>query len=146
MESSAHSEAQTQLLMKIIIGAAWIDHHLEPAEVGYLNQLLERHRLTHRPELKSLLDTPVPPQQTERWMVEYLQQTTELDRQKALAAIAKMLIADDTVSDSEHDLLDDFYLMMERIPPQPEALTQLVETVGQFARKVMRTVNQFISG
>jgi hypothetical protein len=42
-------------------------------------------------------------------MVEYLADTTEMERQRLLATIGKLVIADDTVLPQEHALLDDYY-------------------------------------
>ncbi len=47
---------QYQLMLKIIIGSAWADGHLQPTEEQYLQTLLKRYQLTDVPELKALLD------------------------------------------------------------------------------------------
>ena len=96
-------------MVKIIIGSAWVDGRVEPAEVQYLQTLLERCQLTHAPDLLALLEEPVSLRQTERWMAHYLADTTETERQRLLAAIGKLVIADDTVMPQEHILLDDYY-------------------------------------
>jgi hypothetical protein len=133
-------EHQHKLMLKIIIGSAWVDGHLEPAEVQYLQTLLARYQLTHAPDLLALLEEPVPLRQTELWMVEYLTETTETERQRLLAAIGKLVIADDTVLPQEHGLLDDYYTLMAEIPARLEETPKLAETVGKFVRKVARTV------
>jgi len=51
---------QHKLILKIIIGSAWVDGHLGPAEVQYLQTLLDRYQLTHAPDLLALLEEPVP--------------------------------------------------------------------------------------
>jgi len=53
-------------------------------------------------------------------MVEYLADTTETERQRLLAAIGKLVIADDTVLPQEHALLDDYYALIAKIPARPE--------------------------
>ena len=129
---------QHQLMLKIIIGSAWADGHLEPTEEQYLQTLLKRYQLTDVPELKTLLDKPVALAQTERWMVQYLADANETQRQSLLAAIGKMVIADDTVTQQEHRFLDDYYLLMAKVPPIPEQTPKLVKTVGQFVRQVVK--------
>lgn len=131
---------QHKLMLKIIIGSAWVDGHLEPTEAQYLQTLLDRYQLTHAPDLLALLEEPVPLSQTELWMVEYLADTTETERQRLLAAIGKLVIADNTVLPQEHALLDDYYALMAEIPARPEKPPTLVETVGKFVRKAARTV------
>lgn len=133
---------QHKLMLKIIVGSAWVDGHLEPAEVQYLQTLLERYQLTHNPDLSALLEAPVPLQQTEIWMAEYLADATEAERQKLLAAIGKLVIADDTVLPPEHTLLDDYYALMAEIPARPEETSTPtpIKTVGKFVRQVVRTL------
>lgn len=133
---------QHKLMLKIIIGSAWVDGHLEPAEVQYLQTLLARYQLTHASDVLALLEEPVSLSQTEFWMVEYLADTTEteIERQRLLGAIGKVVIADDTVLPQEYALLDDYYALMAEIPARPEETPTLVETVGKFVRKAARTV------
>ena len=139
------SQYQQQLMLKIIIGAAWVDGHLEQAEVEYLQTLLKRYQLTHDPELMALLEKSVPLQQTEIWIVEYLADTTETERQRLLAAIGKLLIIDDTVLPVEHDLLDDYYALMAEIPAQPEETPTLVATIGKFVRQTINSLRNLSS-
>ena len=139
-------QSQHKLMLKIVIGSAWVDDRLEPTEVQYLQTLLKRYQLTHAPELLALLEEPVPLEQTELWMVEYLADTTETERQRLLATIGKLVIADDTVLPQEHTLLDDYYMLMAKIPAHPEKTPTLVETVGGFVRKVARTVRNLSTG
>ncbi len=139
-------QSQHRLMLKIIIGSAWVDGHLEPAEVQYLQTLLKRWQMTHVPDLLALLEAPVSLRQTERWMVDYLADTTETERQRLLAAIGKMVIADETVLPPEHTLLDDYYTLMAEIPARREETTTLVETLGKFVRKVAQTVRKLSAG
>ena len=137
---------QHKLMLKIIIGSAWVDGHLGPAEVQYLQTLLDRYQLTHAPDLLALLEEPVSLSQTEFWMVEYLADTNEIERQRLLGAIGKLVIADDTVLPQEHALLDDYYALIAKIPARPEKTPTLVETVGKFVRKAARTVRNLSAG
>jgi hypothetical protein len=143
MDSAQHQH----LMLKILIGSAWMDQHLEPEEVAYLNKVLLRSHLEHNAELQGLLSTPVEPTQTEQWLVTYLRDSPDAERLKLLAAIGNLLIADDEVSDVEHDLLDEFHTLMGRIPsplePLPdvgEVAPQILKQVGQFFRRVMSAV------
>lgn len=129
-------------LLKIVIGAAWCDRHLDPAEVEHLQQLLQQYHLHLDSELQPLLEQPVPLEQTELWLVEYLQDSTDTERQRLLSEIASMLIADENVSDIEHDLLDEYYELMARIPPHPESTSTLTPTLGRFVKRLLRSVRQ----
>lgn len=131
---------QHQLLLKIVAGSAWVDGHLEPEEIEYLERLLERYDLASDRELKPLLQQPISVQQTESWMVEYLRDATENERMQLLGAIGNLLIADDQVSPEEHELLDDYHSLMSSIPPRIESAPKLVSAVGQFFKQVVRSV------
>jgi hypothetical protein len=143
MDSAQHQH----LMLKILIGSAWVDQHLELEEVTYLSKILSRFHLEHDAELQALLNTPVEPTQTEQWLVSYLRDSPDAERLKLLAAIGNLLIVDDEVSDVEHDLLDEFHTLMASIPSPPEPLPELgavapkiLQQVGQFFRRVMSAV------
>ncbi len=136
-----------RLLVQIVLGAAWVDGRLDPAEVAYLERLLQRERLEHDPDLKVLLRDPVSVPQTEAWMAQYLVHASEEERQALLGAIGNLMMADDQITVQEHHLLDDFYTLMERIPtplelplsPQ-EVARHLVKGVGSLFKKVTRAL------
>lgn len=136
-------ESQNQQILQIAIGSAWADRRLEPGEIEYLQLLLQRYQLSHNSQMQAMLQTPVPLEQTERWIVEYLSDTTETERLKLLAAIGNVLIADNNVSDTDHDLLDEYHSLMASIPPHPEGSPTVVQTLGKFAHKVIRSVREF---
>ncbi len=129
-----------QLLMKVVVGAAWADGHLEPSEIQYLETLLERYGFDRDPVLRTMLEKPVSLDETEHWMIEFLAGASEADRMKLLGAIGNLLIADDNVSPEEHQLLDDYHTFMANIPAQSEVTPNLVSAVSQFFKKVAKGV------
>ncbi len=131
------TKEQQKLLLKILIGAAWVDRNLEPQEIDYLQQLLQQYNLHSDSELQQLLEQPVPIAQTEFWIIDYLEESTNTERMQLLSAIASLLMADENVSEIEHDLLDEYYDLMARIPPHPEATPNLVQTLGGFVKRLM---------
>jgi hypothetical protein len=143
LQSSEPDQARQKQLMQIVIGSAWVDGSMEPREAAYLAKLLEHYRLTQDKDLQRSLMNAVPMQQTEKWMREYLFGTTEVDRQRALVAIAKLVIIDDEVSDTEHQLLDDYYEMMAQFPPLPD-IAPLVKTVGKFVKRAAEVIGRFV--
>lgn len=50
-----NSYEKTKLLVKILIGAAWIDGVIQPQEREYLKKVVEKHQLAEEGEIKSLL-------------------------------------------------------------------------------------------
>jgi uncharacterized tellurite resistance protein B-like protein len=136
------AEQQHRLILQILIGSAWTDQHLEPSEVSYLRSLLQRYHLSHDPELQALLNAPVSAQQTEQWLIAYLKHADEEERLILLSKIGTVLIADDQVSASEHDLLDRYYDLMARIAPHSDAIPNLIKTVGTFVRDAIKTLGE----
>jgi uncharacterized tellurite resistance protein B-like protein len=141
--------AEHKLILKILIGSAWVDRHLDAHEVTYLHALLTRYHLEGDRELRDCLARPMLIDQTESLVVGYLKEANDEQRLALLAKIGKVLIADDQVSEQEHDLLDDYHELMGRIPapadpsePSLELVPQLVKMVGQFARKVMQAASK----
>jgi hypothetical protein len=140
---------QHKLMLKILIGSAWADRHLEPEEIRYLETVLERYQLQNDKELRSLLTTPVSLEQTELWIVSYLKDTPETERLKLLAAIGNLLISDHVVSSVEHDLLDDFHDIMASIPapaepakPVENIAPSIAQQLGKFFRRAAETVQR----
>ncbi len=131
---------QQKLLLKIVIGAAWVDRHLEPEEIDYFKQLLTQYDFHLDSELQELLQRPVPVEVTSLEIVQYLKNSTDTERLKLLSAIANMFMADENVSEIEHEVLDEYYELMANIPPIPEASPTLVETVGRFVKKLIGSI------
>jgi hypothetical protein len=142
--SPTPNKARQKQLMQIIIGSAWVDGQIEPRETQYLNQLLQRYGLANDRDLQRALTTAIPLQQTEQWIREYLFGTTEAERQQLLAAIAKLLIIDDVVTDIEHQLLDDYYTLMAEVPPLPD-FAPMVRSVGKFVKQAAEAIGQFVN-
>ena len=136
-----------KLIAQILVGSAWIDRHLEPEERTYLQTFLDRHGFGHDQDLTAMLIEPIPVQDTERRLVQYLKAATNDERMQLLAHIGKVLIADDTVSEIEHDLLDEYHELMARIPAQPDpqpSVSDAVESVPEEIGKAARHIGSFV--
>ncbi|NJK40868.1 MAG: TerB family tellurite resistance protein [Acaryochloridaceae cyanobacterium SU_2_1] len=134
-------DPQHRLMLQILIDSAWVDHHLSHPEVAYLQKVLERYHLSQDPELQALLTTAVPLEQTERWIIAFFQQVSNPERLKLLATMGQLLIADDEVSDLEHDLIDAYHTLMAQIPDHPdypEQVTHVIQTIGQYVRQALQ--------
>lgn len=137
------ADSQHRLMLQILIGSAWVDHRLSKPEITYLQGVLERYHLSHDPALQALLTTAVPLEQTERWIIAFFQQASNPERLKLLATIGQLLIADDQVSDLEHDLIDEYHVLMARIPDHPdhpdypEQVAHVIQTIGQYVKQTL---------
>jgi uncharacterized tellurite resistance protein B-like protein len=126
-----------QLMLKIVVGSAWSDGQLDPLEVSYLHALIRRYGLEQDAELQVLLQEPIPKDQTEHWMLEYLSQADTEHRMHLLTALGNLLLADDRVSEEEHALLEEYHTLMAIIPPRKEVTPTFVSTLSSFLHKAI---------
>lgn len=101
-----HSWKDDEKLLKVLIGIAWIDGVLEPAEKKYINQIAINKKLTNNPEIKSLLNQPVPLEQCYEWLQDYLgNNPTNEKYQELYENISALISADTEVNTQEAELL-----------------------------------------
>ena len=124
-------------MTQILIGSAWIDRTLAPEEKSYLQKVLDRYGLGHDQELLDLLAEPTPTADTEQRLVKYFHNSSDEERMRLLADMGKVLMADDEVTDIEHDLLDDYHALMAKIPARSSSdEPSITEEIGQAVRQV----------
>ncbi|NER26263.1 MAG: hypothetical protein F6J89_00995 [Symploca sp. SIO1C4] len=93
-------------LLKILIGIAWIDGVLEPGEQKYINQIATKKKLTEDPEIKTLLNQPVPLDECYQWLQNYLGNNPTDEKYQELYENISTLISSDTEVDiKEAELL-----------------------------------------
>ena len=101
--------ASVKNLVKILIGAAWLDGRIQPEEREYLHQIANEKNLAADPEIQPLLNglRAVPPTECYEWIKEYLgdRPTTE-DCQNLLEAISGLIYRDGDVATEEAKLLN----------------------------------------
>ena len=95
-------------LIKILIGAAWIDGKIQSEEGQYIRQIAEEKGVASDPEIKPLLDglVSVEPARYDEWIKEYLgdRPSTE-DYQNLIEAISGLIYSDGDVALEEARLL-----------------------------------------
>jgi uncharacterized tellurite resistance protein B-like protein len=95
-------------LIKILIGAAWIDGVIQPEERQYLRRIAQENGVATDPEIKPWLYelVPVQPAECYEWVKEYLgsSPSTE-DYQNLLQAISGLIYSDGDVAIEEAKLL-----------------------------------------
>ncbi|MGK7874557.1 MAG: TerB family tellurite resistance protein [Xenococcaceae cyanobacterium] len=95
-------------LLKILIGAAWIDGIIQPEEREYLHQRAIENGVADDPEIKSLLSEIKSVQAAEcyNWLEDYLGDNhSEQDYQRLLEAISALIYSDGDVDTQEAKLL-----------------------------------------
>lgn len=108
------SKADTKQLVKILIGAAWIDGRIQPEERQYLQQIVTEKNLGDDPEIRPLLGelVPVKPDQCYEWIRTYLgDRPNPEDYQKLLSAISGLIYSDGTIETEEAKLLTRLQLL-----------------------------------
>ena len=130
------------LLLKILIGSAWVDQRLEPGELDYLKQVLDRHHLADNYELQAMLKQPVPVEATESWIVDYLARATEEQRDQLLMWVIGVITADGVIDASEQSFLIEYQGLMSRIPPRPEAASDLAKALRQMVQQAAKLVQR----
>jgi len=104
----AQSTRSNKLLLKILIGAAWLDGTVQPEERRYLNKLARQHGLADDPEIVPLLGElrAVGARECYGWLEEYLgEQHDESDRERLIESLSALIYADSDVATDEARLL-----------------------------------------
>jgi uncharacterized tellurite resistance protein B-like protein len=114
-------------LIKILIGAAWIDGRIQPEERQYLREIAQAKGLASDPEIKPWLYelVPVKPSECYDWVKEYLGDRPSLeDCDNLIEAISGLIYSDGEVAIEEARLLT----KLEELTKSNES-TQPVHTV-----------------
>jgi hypothetical protein len=118
-----------RLLVKILIGVAWLDGKIQPQERQHLDRVLQSHQLDGDAELKSLLTRTiaVTPTECEGWIQEYLGERSINDDDLLIEAISSTIYSDGDVAIAEAKLLND----IQSTPP-----TAIPPSTGAVATKL----------
>jgi len=95
-------------LVKILIGAAWIDGKIQAEERQYLREIAQAKGLASDPDIKPWLYelVPVQPNECYKWVKDYLgDRPTNEDYEKLIEAISGLIYSDNEVAVEEARLL-----------------------------------------
>ena len=101
-------------LLKILIGAAWIDGKIQPEERQYFHKVAKENGIAEDPEIQPLLSELVAVQPTDcyNWVREYLGDRPSLeDYQQLIEAISALIYSDGDVATEEAKLLTRLQLL-----------------------------------
>jgi hypothetical protein len=107
-ETAMVKNASVKNLVKILIGAAWLDGKIQPEERQYLQQVAKEKGVAADPEIQPLLNEfrVVQPTKCYEWVREYLgDHPSQEDCQKLLEAISGLIYRDGEVAIEEAKLL-----------------------------------------
>lgn len=113
-------------LLKILLGAAWIDGKMQPEEREYLHQIAQETGVADSPELQPLLHefVAVSPAECYRWIQEYLgDRPTSIECRQLIQAIATLIFKDGNVASEESKLLANLQLLdsMASLPEERQS-------------------------
>ncbi|MEB3311028.1 MAG: TerB family tellurite resistance protein [Snowella sp.] len=131
---------KTKQLIKILIGAAWIDGVIQSEEREYLRTMAANFQITDDPELKPLLSElkPVQAEECYRWLQEYLGENhQEEDYQELLEAISGLIYSDGDVQTQEAKLLTKLQELEPSHEPAKFSCDRLLERIQKLYRKAM---------
>ena len=135
---------KTKQLLKILIGAAWIDGVIQVEERNYLKQTAQQHQLQDDPDLKLLLSElkPVSPQECYQWLQDYLGDNhSEEDYQELLERLSGLLYSDGDIQIQEAKLLT---TLQELDPAQETPKKPIEKLLGKIQTLYRKTLRQQI--
>ena len=126
------TRATSRLLMKILIGVAWLDGAIQPEERQYLAKVAQTHQLDLDPEIESFLAGRISlaPADCEHWIQEYLGDRSIHDDDGLIEAISGLIYSDGDVAIEEAKLLVNIQSVPASAPP-------LVSKIQQLYRKAL---------
>ena len=138
---TAVKTCKTQKLLKILIGAAWIDGRIEPEERKYLHRMAIELNLQDDPDIRALLleIKQVTPQECYQWIEEYTTDNPNIkDYQDLLEKISGLIYSDGYVDVRETQLMEKLQLC----DPSNKSCTNILDKVLQKIQKMYKEAVQ----
>jgi hypothetical protein len=128
------TQSQSRLLLKILIGVAWLDGEIQPEEREYLSKIAHAHQLDHDTDLEPLLTgtIAVTAAECEQLIQEYLGNRSIHDDDRLIEAISGLIYSDGDVTTDEAKLLVNIQSAPAPLNQQP-----LVSKIQQLYRKAL---------
>ena len=129
-------------VLKIMIGAAWIDGIIQPEERVYLRRVAQDFKLADEPEIKSLLSElrPIQPVECYQWLEEYLgNNPSEEDYQQLLEVISGLVYVDGYVDIREAKLIE---TIQSCDPNNPECRNSILDKILRKIQKLYKAAVQ----
>jgi uncharacterized tellurite resistance protein B-like protein len=132
-------QKNVQILIKILIGAAWLDGKLQPEEQDYLRRIATEKGVATDPEIYTLLNSlkTVTPDDCYKWVREYLGSQPEIETcHELIEAVSGLIYSDGNVAIEEAKLLQ----QIEAIDQNICAESTLIKTVNRLYRRWLTIV------
>jgi uncharacterized tellurite resistance protein B-like protein len=127
------TQSQDRLLVKILIGVAWLDGEIQPEERQYLVKVAKTHNLDADLELHPLLDgtMSVTPAECQQWIQAYLGDRSIHDDDRLIEAISGLIYSDGDVATAEAKLLIDIQATPASVQPAEQQLVSKIRRLYQ---------------
>jgi uncharacterized tellurite resistance protein B-like protein len=125
-------------LVKILIGAAWIDGKIQPEERQYLREIAQAKGLATDPEIKPWLYEliSVQPQECYTWVKEYLGENPSVeDCENLIEAISGLIYSDGDVAIEEARLLTKLQELTKSNDPNQPTSNLLLKQIQKLYRR-----------
>ncbi|ABA24027.1 conserved hypothetical protein [Trichormus variabilis ATCC 29413] len=138
------TDSNVKNLVKILIGAAWIDGKIQPEERQYLREIAQAKGLASDPEIKPWLYelVAVKPNECYKWVKEYLGDRPSLeDCEHLIEAISGLIYSDGEVAIEEAKLLTKLQDLAKSNESNQAAHTVLLKQIQQLYRRWVEVQN-----
>jgi uncharacterized membrane protein YebE (DUF533 family) len=132
------TDSNVKSLVKILIGAAWIDGRIQPEERQYLREIAQAKGLSTDPEIKPWLYelVPVQPKECYVWVKEYLGDRPSLEEcENLIEAISGLIYSDGEVATEEARLLTKLQELAESNDSAQPVYNALLKQIQQLYRR-----------
>ena len=133
--------ADSKQLFKVLLGAAWIDGEIQPAERKYLQQKASDLGLADDPEVIALLDSDraIPAADCYAWLEAYLgSHPAATDYQNLLEAIGAAVYSDSDICTAEAELLS---FLQTADPASQPSHNKLLQAIRGISRKAFEAIS-----
>ncbi len=127
-------------LLKILIGAAWIDGIIQPEERQYFRRIAAEFDLADDPELQPLLSElkRVPTAECYQWVEDYLgENPTQEDYQELLEKISGLIYSDGDIDIRETRLIEKVQSLDPTQQPPKTIISSFMKRVQKLYRKAL---------
>jgi hypothetical protein len=138
------NKSNVKNLIKILIGAAWIDGRIQPEERQYLREIAQVKGVATDPEIKPWLYelVPVRPDECYEWVKEYLGDRPSLEACESLIeAISGLIYSDGEVAVEEARLLTKLQELSQSSESTQPVYTTLLKQIQKLYRRWVEVQN-----
>jgi len=132
------ASSNAKQLIKILIGAAWIDGKVQIEEREYLHRVAKQAEVADDPEIKPLLNElrAVSVDECYKWIEEYLGDSpSQEDYQQMIEALSALIYSDGDVDTEEAKLLNRLELLNPANESPKSSSNKVLKTIQNIYRR-----------